>query len=129
MSTQTNLATLLATLDVQQRPGEYVFASVADDRLGGLDFEASLRESEGWSVVMHRARADHAGLAYDFIAAWLSLEVHSALTAVGLTAAVARVLAEAGIACNVLAGFHHDHLLVPHARAAEAMQRIRGLRG
>ena len=129
MSTQTNLAAMLATLDVHQRPGEYVFASVADARFGALDPQASLREAEGWTVVLDRAQADAAGLAYDFVAAWLTLDVHSALAAVGLTAAVARVLAEAGIACNVLAGFHHDHLLVPHARAAEAMHLIRGLRG
>ena len=64
-----------------------------------------------------------------FVAAWLSLRVHSALDAVGLTAAVSRALADAGIACNVLAGFHHDHLLVPAARRADAIAALHALRG
>jgi len=40
---------------------------------------------------------------------------------VGLTAAVAGALAEAGIACNVVAGFHHDHLFVPWERREDAL--------
>ena len=44
-----------------------------------------------------------------------------ALEAVGLTAHVSRVLAERDIPCNVLAGYHHDHLLVPVGRADEAI--------
>ena len=46
------------------------------------------------------------------------------LAAVGITAKVSGALAEAGIACNVLAGFHHDHLLVPVDRADEAVAAI-----
>jgi hypothetical protein len=38
-------------------------------------------------------------------------------------------LAEAGISCNVLAGHHHDHLLVPTDRAAEAVDLLRSLGG
>ena len=40
----------------------------------------------------------------------------------GLTAAVGKALTEARISCNVLAGFHHDHLLVPVADAARALE-------
>ena len=46
--------------------------------------------------------------------------MHSALEAVGLTAAVATALAAAGIPANVLAGYSHDHLLVPEDRADDA---------
>lgn len=42
----------------------------------------------------------------------------------GLTAAVATALADDGIACNVVAGYHHDHLFVPAARAADAMESL-----
>ena len=54
--------------------------------------------------------------------------MHSALDAVGLTAAVAGALAEAGISCNVLAGAHHDHLLVPVDRADDALVALAQLR-
>jgi hypothetical protein len=46
------------------------------------------------------------------------------LAAVGLTAAVSKVLTEAGISCNVVAGFTHDHLFVPHDRAADALRAL-----
>ena len=57
--------------------------------------------------------------------AWITLDVLSDLEGVGLTAAVATALASAGIACNVVAGRLHDHLFVPEARAAEAMDLLR----
>jgi uncharacterized protein len=50
--------------------------------------------------------------------------VHSDLAAVGLTAAFAGALASEGISCNVIAGFHHDHLFVPWERRADAMAAL-----
>ncbi len=50
--------------------------------------------------------------------------MHSALDAVGLTAAVATELAAAGTSCNVVAGFHHDRLFVEHACAEEALAAL-----
>jgi hypothetical protein len=44
-----------------------------------------------------------------------------------LTAAVAGALAERGIACNVVAGFHHDHLFVPWGRRDEALVLLQRL--
>ena len=53
--------------------------------------------------------------------------VPSALDAVGLTAAVATALTRVGIACNVIAGFHHDHLFVPVDSATRAMSALNAL--
>ena len=57
----------------------------------------------------------------------ISLTVQSDLAAVGLTAAFARALAAEGISCNVIAGVHHDHLLVPWDRRDDAMATLRRL--
>ena len=46
---------------------------------------------------------------------------------VGLTAAVAVALADAGIACNVVAAVHHDHLFVPVESADAALAALRAL--
>jgi len=46
---------------------------------------------------------------------------------VGLTAAIARVLAGKGISANVVAGFYHDHVFVPWARRDDAMAVLRGV--
>ena len=57
----------------------------------------------------------------------ISLSVHSALTAVGLTAAVATALAARRISANVVAGFHHDHILMPWDRRMAAMAALQTL--
>ena len=46
----------------------------------------------------------------------------------GLTAAVATALAAEAIPCNVLAGYHHDHLLVPVDRVDAAVACLARLR-
>jgi hypothetical protein len=58
--------------------------------------------------------------------AWarISLTVHSSLSAVGLTAAVAGALADRGLPANTVAGYHHDHVFVPWDRRHEAMQAL-----
>ncbi|GAB3338411.1 ACT domain-containing protein [Marilutibacter aestuarii] len=128
MTAETDLATLLATLRVDARPGEFVFVLASPSALAPpawlADAEATVRESGGLSVVMPRQRADALGLPYDFVACWLTLAVHSALHAVGLTAAVSTALAREGIACNVIAGLGHDHLLVPSARRQDALDAL-----
>ncbi|KJK54987.1 ACT domain-containing protein, partial [Saccharothrix sp. ST-888] len=81
----------------------------------------TVSEPEGPTVVVPQEEADALGLRYEFVAAWITLRIHSALEAVGLTAAVAGRLAEHGISCNVVAGFHHDHLFVASGDADRAI--------
>ena len=125
MSGETDLKTLLESLHPVARDGEYVYALWPHGRPLEGGIEAAVREAEGLTVVLHRDEADSLGLRYDFVATWITLQVHSALEAVGLTAAVSAALTHAGISCNVLAGFHHDHLLVPSADADRAMEVLR----
>jgi hypothetical protein len=125
---ERDLDTLLASLDVVREPGVFVVATIAADASVPAGTRAQVREREGLTVVVSREDALAAGLAFVFEAAWLTLTVHSSLEAVGLTAAVATRLAEAGIAANVLAGYHHDHVLVPVDRADEAIAALRSPR-
>ncbi|RDV10893.1 GNAT family N-acetyltransferase [Arthrobacter sp. RT-1] len=122
MTGDRNLQTLLAGMRPVQRGGEYVYVLWPHGRPLAGGVEAAVREAEGLTVVLPRAEADRQGLAYDFVGAWITLEIHSALEAVGLTAAVSKALTDARISCNVLAGFHHDHLLVPVADAPRALE-------
>lgn len=125
MSGETDLGRLLATMSPEAREGRYVFAAV--DEPPAAEVLASVVEPEGLSVVVAQEDADRLGLAYDFVAGWITLRVHSSLAAVGLTAAVSAALADASISCNVIAGFHHDHLLVPIDRLDEALAVLRRL--
>ncbi|WP_249041068.1 ACT domain-containing protein [Marilutibacter maris] len=122
-----DLGRMLATLRADAREGEFVFVTVpggAPRPAWAALAEATVAEAEGLSCVLRRADADAHGLDYGFSAAWLSLRAHSALDAVGLTAAVSTALARHGIACNVVAGFHHDHLLVPADRLDAARDAL-----
>ena len=128
MSGERDLGRLLAGLDPVLADEPYVFA-VLHDGVAPADLRpfATVDEDEGLTVVIPRADADRLGLAYDYVAARITLRVHSDPAAVGMTAAFSRVLADAGLSCNVLAGFFHDHLLVPWDRADEAVALLRSL--
>lgn len=122
-----DLGALLRGLEPRLRPGRHVFVVVPDRPDPGLDPLLVFREDEGTTLVLTQQDADDAGLAYDLVTAWITLQVHSALDAVGLTAAVSTALTQAGISCNVVAAAHHDHLFVPHDRADEAVAVLRTL--
>lgn len=129
MSGERDLAVLLHRAAPRRVDGEYVYTrldpgtAVPDDAHPVV----TVTEREGLTLVLPRAEADGLGLPYTFVAAWITLEVHSALEAVGLTAAFSTALADAGIPANVVAGFTHDHLFVPVARAAEALHALGSL--
>ena len=124
----SDLSELLRSIAPHRNPGVYVFAVVPlDADLSGVATIATFREAEGLTVVIEESEAIRANLAILFRAAWITLSVHSDLQAVGLTAAFATALAEAGISCNVLAAAHHDHLFVPVEDAERAFECLRAL--
>lgn len=128
MAGETSLATLLRSMSPQLNDGEYVFCSLTDPSLlQDCEVLGSFREREGLTVILPRQQAERLGLAFDYVAAWITLNVHSALEAVGLTAAFAGALGQDGISCNVIAGFYHDHLFVGQADAQRAMQVLQKL--
>lgn len=128
MSGETDIAVMLASISVTRRPGVWVMVCTEAFESLGPGVDALIREAEGTTAVVERATAEKNGLTWSFEAAWLTLDVHSALEAVGLTAAFSRALTNAGISCNVIAGAFHDHLLVPVDRVDDAVAAIQQLR-
>jgi uncharacterized protein len=109
---ETGLDVLLASMSPELHDGSYVF--VVDEGHGGREEAVVVvTEIEGTTLVLRRERADELGLTYGFVASWITLRVHSALDAVGLTAAFSAALTDDGISANVVAGYFHDHLFVP----------------
>jgi hypothetical protein len=119
-------AAMIAGMDPVLMPGRFVFCTVADGS-SPSDALATFREEEGLSVLLPVARAEAMGLPVESPMRQITLRVYSSLEGVGLTAAVAGVLAEAGIACNMIAARLHDHAFVPEARAEEALALLKGL--
>ncbi|MEU6389366.1 ACT domain-containing protein [Streptomyces sp. NPDC046939] len=127
MPGETDLRRLLTGMRPELNPGRYVFTTVGGGVPPGVTPVVTVTEPEGLTLVLRQEDAEAAGLKYDYVAGWLVLRVHSALDAVGLTAAVAQELAGAGMSCNVVAGFHHDHLFVPYEATHRALELLEGL--
>ncbi|MFK8022429.1 MAG: ACT domain-containing protein [Ilumatobacter sp.] len=132
---ETDLAAMLATLDVERRPGSFAFVEVPGRASGDLIATSHATVIEdgarglATTLVVPVPDAAAAGLAIDVEMAWLTLTVESSLEAVGLTAAFSRALGDAGVPCNVLAGYRHDHLLVPVEQVDRAIDTLRRLGG
>ena len=90
---------------------------------------ASFREDEGLSLILPLRKARDLGCDADLPMRRITLTVHSALDGVGLTAAVAGVLARNAIACNMVAATHHDHAFVPVDDAERALHLLLELAG
>lgn len=127
MKAERDLKKLLENLRPDLHPGPYVFTTVDGEVSPSLRPVVTVAESEGTTMVLSRAEADTAGLPYHAVFGWITLRVHSSLEAVGLTALVSRALAEAGLSCNMVAGYHHDHLFVPYEQASMAVAILEDL--
>ena len=127
MSGETNLAALLANMRPQLADEEYVFVTVPDGSYGDYADAApiaSFVETEGLTLVLEKAQAERSGLSFELAFRRITLEVHSSLEAVGLTAAVASKLTEHGISANVVAAYYHDHIFVQTEQADAAMRAL-----
>jgi len=125
---EKDLARLLAGLDPELHDGEYVFATLRERTLPvGVEPVMTFEEAEGRTLIVSREQAERAGLEAAFPSAWITLRIHSSLEAVGMMAAIATALANAGISCNAISAFYHDHIFVPRERADDAVALLRDL--
>ena len=131
MPGELDLGKLLRTMEPVLHGEEFVFCSLAEDELAGVGARAvgMFREPEGITLILRRADAERAGIAFTFLCRMITLRVHSSLEAVGFLAAVAAALAKYRIAVNAVSGYHHDHLFVPVGHEERAMQALRELEG
>ncbi|NCQ24773.1 MAG: hypothetical protein COW54_04740 [Rhodobacteraceae bacterium CG17_big_fil_post_rev_8_21_14_2_50_63_15] len=90
---------------------------------------AIFREDEGLSLILSERAAQRLGLPREMPMRRITLTVMSALDGIGLTAAVAGVLAREGIPCNMVAAYHHDHVFVPAHLAGCALALLQDLAG
>lgn len=119
---ETNLEKLIHNMEPVLNDGEYVFATVSNlDAIPRALTICEVKEKEGVTVILSKANAEKLGLSFNFVAAWITLNIHSALEAVGLTASFATALGKHQISCNVVAGYYHDHIFVDKKDKEKAM--------
>ena len=103
--------------------GEYVFCSIMDiNKININNIICSFKESEGYSIIISKEEAIKNNLPFYFVSAWITLEIDSTLDSVGLTSSFSRELTNAGISCNVIAAYHHDHIFVPYKKRLKAVK-------
>jgi hypothetical protein len=110
-------------------PGEFVFCTVSGSFADFIHLEplASFVEAEGLTLILPKQQAEAAGLSFQGGFRQITLQVHSSLEAVGLTAAVSARLTEHNISANVVAAYHHDHIFVPASGAVQALAALTSL--
>lgn len=101
----------------------WCFHALSDMRFIPDTAFAVIREEEGACCILPAEAAPDDTQRF----AKITLQVNSDLEGVGLTAAIANVLSTTGIACNIVAGLHHDHLFVPWDRREEALKALERL--
>jgi hypothetical protein len=81
---------------------------------------ATFREAEGTTLIVPWEIAQEFDVCSEPMSR-ITLNIHSSLEAVGLTAAVSQALASEAISANVVAGFYHDHIFVPQTAGERAV--------
>ena len=124
-----DLNTLMAQMSPKLDPRTFVFITIDGNQLPEYLDKALMvfRESAGVTLIVEEKDAQLAGLESVFPCRRITLEVHSALDAVGFLAAIIPVLAEHGMGVNPVSGYFHDHLFVPADRAERALGILQGL--
>ena len=103
--------------------GEYVFCSIMDiNKISINNIICSFKESKGYSIIISKEEATSNNLPFYFNSAWITLNIDSTLDSIGLTSAFSKKLTKAGISCNVIAAYHHDHIFVPYLDKHKAME-------
>lgn len=126
----TDLSILLADMTPSLHSERYAFISESEASLTLpliRESFATIKESEGWTLVIPAARAFQLDVAEPVMFQRIELEVNSSLEAVGLTAAVSTALAQENISANVIAAYYHDHIFVPENDASAALNCLQRL--
>lgn len=129
MSGITELAELLSSMQPQLLEAEFVFCTVSGPLIDYVPLHpvATFLEAEGLTLVLEKNKAEQAGLQFNGSFRQITLNVHSSLEAVGLTAAVSEKLSSQGISANVIAAYYHDHIFVQSSKAEAALFALQEL--
>lgn len=128
MSGEQNLKKIIKAMTPKLNGGEYVFVSVMDvSKINRNITICEFKEKEGITVILEKNKADELNYSYDFIASWITLQIHSSLDSVGLTAVFSTELAKNNISCNVIAGYYHDHIFVDKNKSDKAIEILKEL--
>jgi len=132
ISGEKNLAKLIESMTPQLLNNEYIFGTLEFGTLKHIDYQqlsvlepiGTFQEKEGLTVILTKEKANQHNVSYQGVFKCITLNVHSSLDAVGLTAAVASALAQENISANVVAAYFHDHIFIASKDADNALKAL-----
>jgi hypothetical protein len=129
MTGEENLQKLLQNMTPTLDEQDYVFITTEKSlkEISHLNPLGSFIEEEGLTLILQKDTAKSEGLKFDGVFKKITLQVHSSLDAVGLTAVVATKLKKDNISANVVAAFYHDHIFVQSALSEKALNSLKEL--
>lgn len=121
-----DLAILLANAQPILRDGEFGFCSIPNGVPDPVGLTPLLYfvEDEGTTLAVPLDQAQENGIECEFPARMITLNINSALDAVGLLAVITTRLAAAGISVNAVSAYHHDHIFIPANRAEDTTRLL-----
>ncbi len=128
MSGQTNLSDVLNFLQISCDNVEYGFANVKEANYSELpEVIATFREAEGLTLVATKDYLVKNNISFDGTFAKLTIEVHTSLSLVGLTATLTTQLSKNNISANIVAAYYHDHIFVQYDLRQKAIDSLLSL--
>ncbi|HET9098453.1 MAG TPA: ACT domain-containing protein [Candidatus Saccharimonadales bacterium] len=125
----TDLRKTLQSLKVTCDDMQYGFASIVDESLIERDkVLATFHENGRLAIIAPKDYLDSLGIENEGPYAKLTIDVHTSLELVGLTAVMATKLAEHGVSANVVAAFYHDHVFVQYELRRKAIELLENLK-
>lgn len=129
MSGFTDLQETLNSIKVSCDNVAYGFASIPDDSgISRDEVLATFHENGRLAIIAPKAYLVSKSIEHEGPYAKLTIDVHTSLELVGLTAIMATKLAEHGISANVVAAFYHDHVFVQYELREKAIKLLEGLK-
>ena len=129
MPGEKDLEKLLRNMTPILNEGEFIFITLPGNYEDYLYLEpiGSFKEKEGLTLIIPMQKALLNNIEVKDLFKYITLNVHSSLNAVGLTAAVASKLSLNGISANVIAAYYHDHIYIQNQYAEKALSLLREL--
>ena len=127
MSGIKDLNVLLSNIEPVLDERSFVFCTFSEfDWSTIYDFNpiGLFREKEGMTLIITKQKAIDKNVSFESVYRLITLNVHSSLDAVGLTAAFSTKLTEKDISANVVAAYYHDHIFVPEEKVEQALIAI-----
>jgi hypothetical protein len=129
MSGITNLKQTLSLLRVFSDDIKYGFASIRmTTDIDRNEVLATFQEDGRLAIIAPIDYLESKNIENEGPYAKLTIDVHTSLELVGLTAVLASKLAEHGISANVVAAFYHDHIFVKYEHRNKAIELLEDLK-